>query len=69
MASEADSFFLIDIFDLIEASSTQQERSLRSPIHQYSRPPNDDEPKLNGKGCKIIYCFKCLYSALVTTNF
>lgn len=68
MASEADSSLLIDTLDSIEASSTQQERSLRSPIHQYSRPPNDDEPKLDGKGRKIIYCFKCSYGTSATTN-
>ena len=68
MASEADFSFFIDTLDSIKASNIQQERSLRSLIYQYSYLPNDDEPKLNRKGCKIIYCFKCLYSALVTTN-
>ena len=68
MALKADSSHLMGIFDSIDAFSIQQKRSLKSPIYQYSRPPNDDEPKLNGKGHKIIYCFKCLYGALATIN-
>ena len=68
MALEADPSLLIDTLDSIKASSTQQERSLRSLIHQYSRPLNNDKPKLNGKGRKIIYYSKCLYGASATTN-
>ncbi|PVH91043.1 hypothetical protein DM02DRAFT_375968, partial [Periconia macrospinosa] len=68
MASEADSSLLTDTLDSIESSSIQKDKSLRSPIHQYSRQPNDNEPKLDGKGRKIIYCSKCSYGASATTN-
>jgi hypothetical protein len=68
MASEADSSLLTDTLDSIGAPSTQVERSLRSAVHEYSREPNDDEPKRDGKGRKLLYCIKCSYGGSSTTN-
>jgi len=72
MASETDFSLLTDAIDSIEVSSTQQgsqkERKLTSPIHEYARPPKDDEPTKDAKGRKILYCIRCSHPASSTTN-
>lgn len=54
--------------DSVKSSSTQQIR-LRSPIHEYTRPPYDHEPELDHKKRKYLYCNQCDgFSAISTTN-
>jgi len=50
-------------------SQQTQPTRLRSPIHGYTRPPYDKEPKFDSKNRKFLYCNQCNgFSAVSTTN-
>lgn len=68
MASETDSSLLTATLDSLELPIVQRGRKPRSPVHEYTRKPNENEPKKDVKGRTIHYCSKCTYFALSTTN-
>jgi hypothetical protein len=68
MASEADSSLPENTPSSIKSSSTRQAQ-LRSPVHEFTRPPYENEPIYDEKNRRLIYCNQCeSYSALSTTN-
>ena len=68
MALEADLSLLENTPSLIKSFSTQQAQ-LRSPVHEFTRPPYENEPIYDKKNRRLIYCNQCeSYSALSTIN-